>query len=53
MEQSAARQTTRRDEWRAFLLLTGVVAPIVTVGIVSGYGFLVWIYQMFAGPPGS
>lgn len=42
---------TRRREWLVFLGLTFVVAPIVTVGIVGGYGFAVWIYQMLAGPP--
>ncbi|MGN6224903.1 periplasmic nitrate reductase, NapE protein [Pseudoxanthomonas sp.] len=35
----------------AFLLLTVVVFPLTAVLIVAGYGFLVWIYQMFAGPP--
>lgn len=53
MQQSDTGKTTRQDEWRAFLLLTAVVAPAVTVAFVSGYGFLVWIYQMFAGPPGA
>lgn len=41
----------RRREWFVFLGLTFVVAPIVTIGIVGGYGFAVWIYQMLAGPP--
>jgi nitrate reductase NapE len=35
----------------AFLLLTAVVFPLVAVLIVAGYGFAVWVYQMFAGPP--
>lgn len=35
----------------AFLLLTVVFFPLTAVLIVAGYGFLVWIYQMFAGPP--
>jgi nitrate reductase NapE len=41
----------KRRERIAFLLLTAVVFPLVTVMIVAGYGFLVWIWQMFAGPP--
>jgi nitrate reductase NapE len=45
--------STRQEEWRSFLFFTVVMAPAVAVIIVSGYGFLVWIYQMFAGPPGS
>ncbi|MCC8363733.1 periplasmic nitrate reductase, NapE protein [Lysobacter sp. A6] len=35
----------------AFLLLTAVVFPLATVMIVAGYGFAVWVWQMFAGPP--
>jgi nitrate reductase NapE len=45
--------STKREEWRSFLFFTVVMAPVVAVIIVAGYGFLVWIYQMFAGPPGS
>jgi nitrate reductase NapE len=41
----------KRRERIAFLLLTAVVFPLLTVMFVAGYGFLVWIYQMFAGPP--
>lgn len=41
----------KRRERAAFLLLTAVVFPLLTVMIVAGYGFLVWIWQMFAGPP--
>lgn len=39
-----------QERW-AFLLLTGIVFPLLAILIVAGYGFLVWIYQMFAGPP--
>jgi nitrate reductase NapE len=37
---------------RAFLFLAIVLAPVIAVLVVSGYGFLVWIFQMLAGPPG-
>jgi periplasmic nitrate reductase NapE len=42
----------KRDEVRAFVLLAFVLAPVFAVMFVAGYGFLVWIFQMFAGPPG-
>ena len=42
----------KRDEIRAFVLLAFVLAPVFAVLFVSGYGFLVWIYQMLTGPPG-
>jgi nitrate reductase NapE len=36
----------------AFLVLAFGIWPIVAVGVVGGYGFLVWMYQMVFGPPG-
>lgn len=48
----AGERTGRRDEIVAFFLLTFVVAPAVTVGIVGGFGLCIWLYQLFAGPPG-
>ena len=38
-------------ELRAFLFLTVVMAPVLAGVIVASYGFIVWVYQMFAGPP--
>jgi nitrate reductase NapE len=43
---------TKAEELRAFLLLSVVMAPALAAGVVSGYGFLVWMYQLLAGPPG-
>ncbi len=43
----------KRHELRAFLFLTIVLAPVLSVVIVGGFGFLVWMYQLMAGPPGS
>jgi periplasmic nitrate reductase NapE len=44
---------TRKQERRSLIFLSVVMAPVLAVGIVAGYGFLVWVYQMFAGPPGG
>jgi periplasmic nitrate reductase NapE len=41
----------RKQELKAFLFLTVVMAPVLAALIVSTYGFIIWIYQMFAGPP--
>jgi nitrate reductase NapE len=43
----------KRRELRAFLFLTIMLAPVLSVVIVGGFGFLVWMYQLMAGPPGS
>jgi len=42
-----------RQELKAFVFLTVVMAPVLAELIVAGYGFAVWVYQMIAGPPGS
>jgi len=44
--------TSKAQELRAFLLLAVVMAPVLAVMLVGGYGFLVWMFQMLAGPPG-
>lgn len=42
---------SKKQERLAFLLLVAVVFPLMAVLIVAGYGFLVWMWQLFAGPP--
>lgn len=44
-------QQTRRRELALFLFITVVLFPLLSVMIVGGYGFGVWIWQMFTGPP--
>ncbi|WP_236553223.1 periplasmic nitrate reductase, NapE protein [Roseovarius indicus] len=34
------------------MILAFGIWPVVAVGAVGGYGFLVWMYQLVAGPPG-
>ncbi len=52
MAESQTHNDTRRQELFAFLFLTVVLAPAVTLAVVGGYGFVVWMYQLIAGPPG-
>ena len=42
----------RRSERLLFLLLAILIWPLIAVGVVAGWGFLVWMYYMFTGPPG-
>ena len=51
-EQNADPNIKNREFW-TFILLTVVVAPVMSVVIVGGYGFLIWMYQILVGPPGS
>uniref|UniRef100_UPI003BAD71FC periplasmic nitrate reductase, NapE protein n=1 Tax=Stappia sp. TaxID=1870903 RepID=UPI003BAD71FC len=43
---------TRRSELIAFLVLAFGVWPFIAVGVVGGFGFLVWMSQIVLGPPG-
>jgi nitrate reductase NapE len=47
-----ASTVSRREEFFAFLVLAIFIWPIVAVGVVGGYGFLVWMLQVVFGPPG-
>jgi nitrate reductase NapE len=38
----------KKQELRLFLILTIFLAPILSVAIVGGYGFIVWISQMLS-----
>lgn len=43
----------KKSERNVFLFLTILLAPILAVAIVGTYGFVIWLYQLFAGPPTS
>jgi nitrate reductase NapE len=42
----------RRAEFFVFAIIAAFIWPLVAVGVVGGYGFLVWMSQMILGPPG-
>ncbi len=50
--QPVRATSTARDELIVFLLIVALIWPIATVGVVGGFGFGVWMYQLIAGPPG-
>ena len=41
-----------RTEILAFLVLAFGIWPLIAVGTVGGFGFLVWMWQLVFGPPG-
>lgn len=43
---------TFRKELITFLVLAFGIWPVVAVGVVGGFGFLVWMWQIIFGPPG-
>lgn len=48
-EEVPDQPSTRQEEWRTFLFLTVVMAPLLAVAIVGGWGFVVWMYQLITG----
>ena len=50
--RSAPSDARRKQELTVFLVLTLLLAPVLAVATVGGYGLGVWVYQMIAGPPG-
>ena len=51
--EPADAPVTKREERRVFVLLAVVLFPVLSVAVVGGYGFLVWMYQIINGPPTS
>lgn len=51
--EAKAGQPGKRRELLLFLFITVVMFPVLSVMIVGGYGFAVWVWQMIFGPPGS
>jgi periplasmic nitrate reductase NapE len=49
---AVTEEADKKREWRAILLLGVILAPVLSIAIVGGYGFVVWISQMILGPPG-
>lgn len=41
--------STKQEEFRTFLFLAFVMAPVVALTAVGGYGFAVWMFQLLSG----
>jgi nitrate reductase NapE len=48
----AGPETNRREEFFVFAIIVAFIWPVVAVGVVGGYGFLIWMSQLILGPPG-
>ena len=45
--------SSRQEERRAFIVLVVFLAPILTVAIVGGYGFFIWMSQVLSATSGG
>ncbi|WP_409527578.1 nitrate reductase [Rhizobium sp. BK313] len=48
----ADSRSLRYRERLIFFALAFGIWPLVAVGVVGGYGFIVWMLQIAFGPPG-
>jgi periplasmic nitrate reductase NapE len=48
----APAEGRRHQELKLFLFIVVLLFPILAIAVVGGYGFAVWMFQIFAGPPG-
>lgn len=53
LESDKDHVLTKRGERRVFLFITVFLFPVLSVVLVGGYGFVVWILQIIFGPPSS
>lgn len=52
-DQPVSSQEQRKmHELRLFIFLIVFLFPILSVAVVGGYGFIVWMSQILMGPPG-
>ena len=52
MRSELLKADRKRREALTFLILAVLIWPFIAVGIVAGWGFVVWMYYLFTGPPG-
>ncbi|WP_286262921.1 periplasmic nitrate reductase, NapE protein [Thalassotalea atypica] len=53
METEYTPEQQEKHERNTFLFLAVFLAPILSVIIVGGFGFAIWISQILMGPPTS
>lgn len=45
-------RSDKKHELRVFLFLTVVLFPALSIALMGGYGFVIWMTQIIYGPPG-
>lgn len=48
----SSQEHRQKHEFGLFVFLIVFLFPILSVAIVGGYGFIVWMSQVLMGPPG-
>ena len=50
---TAAAVRLKKSLPRRLLLTLGFLAPLLSIVLVGGYGFSIWMYQILVGPPSA
>ena len=45
-------QHVKAEERNLFLFITVILFPMLSIMLVGGLGFIIWISQLILGPPG-
>lgn len=45
------KEQSRKQEKHMFLFVCVVLFPLLSIMLVGGYGFIVWMSQLIYGPP--
>ena len=51
MEPSIEDQNSKKRELYTFLSVSFIVIPLLSVFLVGGYGFVIWMSHLIFGPP--
>lgn len=51
MNESTSDELKKKHERNTFVFLAVFLAPILSVIVVGGFGFIIWISQILFGPP--
>ena len=43
----------KTKERRLFIFIIVFLFPLLSIALVGGYGFTIWMYQLLMGPPGA
>ena len=53
MDTELTEEQQKKYEKNSIIFLAVFLAPILSVAIVGGFGFIIWFSQMVFGPPVS
>lgn len=51
-QQIPEEHVSARKEWGLFIFIAVFLFPLLSVMVVGGFGFMVWMFQLVVGPPG-